>query len=69
MKRFFSVKDYLQTPKTNTHLFTANTDWRVIELNSGKLGDARSRLAGWLYRRQSLQVNTRLNSYLVRKED
>ena len=30
MKRFFSVKDYLQTPKTNTHLFTANTDWRVL---------------------------------------
>ena len=24
MKRFFSVKDYLQTPKTNTQLFTAN---------------------------------------------
>ena len=29
MKRFFSVKDYLQTPKTNTHLFTANTVRRV----------------------------------------
>ena len=27
---FLSVKDYLQTPKTNKQLFTANTDWRVI---------------------------------------
>ena len=32
MKRFFSVKDYLQTPKTNTHLFTANTVRRVLRI-------------------------------------
>ena len=33
MKRFFSVKDYLQTPKTNTHLFTANTVRRVCSFS------------------------------------
>ena len=30
---FLSVKDYLQTPKTNKQLFTANTDWRVLRRN------------------------------------
>ena len=45
---FLSVKDYLQTPKTNKQLFTANTDWRVSgpPVSSGRDCDRMSDFGG-----------------------